>query len=227
MRRRVGPGSAPGHQGREQPLRHDRSRADTPCRVLSKLRAASPPSRRMAAVCFASSRMRPVGAPPHRRPCTACALAPMPASSAPYCSRRPRRRPQNGDPFYVLAVHLDDRLNTVPEPRLNRVCSQIRPSDRAASKAPPPLSRGFCFPEPNECTTPFPRPPGGADQGPAPHETADDAGGRNQRRRVRLRGAHARPARLEWRRPTHPKPRRPAPCRPRGAAGASATKGLG
>jgi len=40
----------------------------------------------------------------------ACAFASMPASSAPCCWRRPRQRPHDGDPSYVLPVHLDDRL---------------------------------------------------------------------------------------------------------------------
>ena len=35
------------------------------------------------------------------------------------CRRRPRQRPHDGDHFHVLPVHI--RLNTVPEPRLNRV----------------------------------------------------------------------------------------------------------
>ena len=35
----------------------------------------------------------------------------------------PTTAPAYGDHSYVLPVHLDDRLNTVPEPRLNRVCA--------------------------------------------------------------------------------------------------------
>jgi len=46
----------------------------------------------------------------------------------------PTTAPRDGDPSYVLPVHLDDRLNTVPEPRLNRVCSQIRPQTARQAK---------------------------------------------------------------------------------------------
>ncbi|MCM5680642.1 hypothetical protein M8A51_14035 [Schlegelella sp. S2-27] len=55
----------------------------------------------------------------------------------------PRQRPHHGDPFYVLLVHLDDRLNTVPEPRLNRVCSQIRPQTAPAKQSPAAIEPGL------------------------------------------------------------------------------------
>jgi hypothetical protein len=46
----------------------------------------------------------------------------------------PTTAPAYGDHSYVLPVHLDDRLNTVPEPRLNRVCAWIRPQTARQAK---------------------------------------------------------------------------------------------